>query len=428
MRSLWTLLLPALLVAACAVEGEDADESSSNLDGKNESTNFGKCSLTRAQILAQVSKERGEAISRGFEWLDEKVPFSSSAKKDSYRTDCSGFVSMCWELGAPGFTTRQFGKAESKTSKVDSYDKLVPGDGFVLAGKHSFLFLGWNDAEKTGACVLEQSSTKNDMQFRVRTQAALKKDGYVAIRADVFKDDLTFRPAVPGEDSEPSPSETVTPPDGGTTPTPPPTTCTPKSTAELCEAASEASGVECGVIPNGCSGTVDCSTLTDFKCSATQRCSSNKCVAQACTPKPAAELCAEAKASKGIECGTIPTNCGGTVSCDTVAGFGCAADQTCGTTTNKCTKTTTGTTPPPSTPSDPSSTSPTSSLSDSEDQGESAPAPENDDGAGATSAPKRKKKADGGCAAAPGTSGNSAALAGVALGLAALARRRSRRC
>jgi hypothetical protein len=427
MRALWTLVLPALLVAACAIEGEEEDSSSSNLeDGKNESTNFGKCALTRAQILGQVSEARGEAISRGFEWLDAKVPFSKTGRREEYRTDCSGFVSMCWELGAPGKTTKDFGKAGSKTQKLDSYDKLVPGDGFVLAGQHSFLFLGWNDAEKKGACVLEQSSTKNDMQFRVRTQAGLKKDGFVPIRADAFANDLTYRPAVPTEEEPPKAAATASPDSGTTTPTPTPPACTPKSTAELCEAANTSTGVECGVIPNGCNGTVDCSTLADFKCESNERCSANKCVATTCTPRPAAELCAEAKAAKGVECGTIPTNCGGVVSCDNVAGFGCAEDQTCGTVTpNKCAKKTTTTTTPP--PSDPTSTSPTSSsVSAEEDNGDTRAARENDDGAGAT--PQRtKKKAQSGCSAAPGTGDSGAALAGLALALGAITRRRPRR-
>lgn len=50
-----------------------------------------------------------------------------------------------------------------------------------------------------------------------------------------------------------------------------------------------------------------------------------------CTPKKAEEICNTAKSSsKGVECGTISDGCGGTVNCDTVAGFGCKSGESCG--------------------------------------------------------------------------------------------------
>jgi hypothetical protein len=39
--------------------------------------------ITRAQILARAQT-----------WVDAKVPYSQSAYRDGYRTDCSGYVSM----------------------------------------------------------------------------------------------------------------------------------------------------------------------------------------------------------------------------------------------------------------------------------------------------------------------------------------------
>jgi hypothetical protein len=60
------------------------------------------------------------------------------------------------------------------------------------------MFLGWNDAQKRGACVLEQASTASDMQFRVRTTASLKSGGYKAIRANKLRND-TGAPATGGD-------------------------------------------------------------------------------------------------------------------------------------------------------------------------------------------------------------------------------------
>lgn len=39
---------------------------------------------------------RTTIISRGQDWVDKHVPYSQSGTHDGYRTDCSGFVSMCW--------------------------------------------------------------------------------------------------------------------------------------------------------------------------------------------------------------------------------------------------------------------------------------------------------------------------------------------
>lgn len=39
---------------------------------------------------------RTTIISRGQDWVDKHVPYSQTGSHDGYRTDCSGFVSMCW--------------------------------------------------------------------------------------------------------------------------------------------------------------------------------------------------------------------------------------------------------------------------------------------------------------------------------------------
>jgi len=39
---------------------------------------------------------RSTMISRGQDWVNKHVPYSQEKTYDGYRTDCSGFVSMCW--------------------------------------------------------------------------------------------------------------------------------------------------------------------------------------------------------------------------------------------------------------------------------------------------------------------------------------------
>ncbi len=41
---------------------------------------------------------RPEIVSRAQAWVNAQVPYSQSAYRDGYRTDCSGFVSYAWNL------------------------------------------------------------------------------------------------------------------------------------------------------------------------------------------------------------------------------------------------------------------------------------------------------------------------------------------
>ncbi len=83
--------------------------------------------------------------------------------------------------------------------------------------------------------------------------------------------------------------------------------------------ASCPAGDNCGTVPNGCGGTVNCGT-----CTAPQTCggggTANVCGA-GCTPVTSCPA--------GDNCGTVPNGCGGTVGCGT-----CTAPQTC--TANVC--------------------------------------------------------------------------------------------
>lgn len=95
-------------------------------------------------------------------------------------------------------------------------------------------------------------------------------------------------------------------------------------------------GIQCGFAFLGC-GTDTQANLTDCgSCAADADGGLRKCnqafhvCEPSCTPKTAAQLCADAKAKRGVECGVITNGCGGTVNCDSVAGFGCAAGESCG--------------------------------------------------------------------------------------------------
>jgi len=200
-----TLVVTALALAGCAPGADEEEEGGGDVGETESAVRAQSCGLSRATILSSVSGARRRAIERGFTWLDGyggggEVPYSQSRTYQGYRTDCSGFVSMCWELGR-SYTTADFVRGGGKNKVLRSYDELLPADALVRrsgTSGHAVLFLGWADKSKTAACVLEQNSTREDMMFRARSAASLKADGYKAIRSD----ELDGEPAVASGDDD----------------------------------------------------------------------------------------------------------------------------------------------------------------------------------------------------------------------------------
>lgn len=95
-------------------------------------------------------------------------------------------------------------------------------------------------------------------------------------------------------------------------------------------------GIECGFAWLGCgedtpANYTDCGGCSADDGGAPRVCNGVLHVCEpACTPQSAAELCAAAKAKKGVQCGIITNGCGGTVNCDSVPGFGCVDGESCG--------------------------------------------------------------------------------------------------
>lgn len=353
------LLLPALLaVVACSATSEDESVG----DSQSMLTDWGPCSLSRAEILKGASEGRRRAIERGFKWLDDGVRYSQSSWHEGYRQDCSGFVGMCWELTESPVVSTFYDPGRGLTTTLNSYDALVPGDALARSRSstdgHIALFLGWEEG-KAGACVLEQSSSKNNMKMRIRATTSLKAEGYRAVRSVTLVDDgaapdfTTPDGTVDGPDGAfeqdedmPAGEETNTP-STPSTPTRPKTTTKPKTTStkkvcqpwsalEACGLAWGLGGLECGTTDDGCGRAIDCDTLPTFGCASGETCDRHhKCVAPTCTPLSAEELCADARAAQGVECGVVDDGCGGTTNCDLVTSFGCKTDEKCGT-ANRC--------------------------------------------------------------------------------------------
>jgi len=103
---------------------------------------------------------RAAIINRAKTWIAAKVPYSMSDYwSDGYRQDCSGFVSMAWNLPGNEWTgsLNTFGVQVSR-------DQLQPGDILLFhnpanpeKGSHVVVFGGWTDYTHSSYLAYEQT-------------------------------------------------------------------------------------------------------------------------------------------------------------------------------------------------------------------------------------------------------------------------------
>ncbi|MER5778053.1 peptidoglycan-binding protein [Streptomyces sp. NPDC002039] len=104
--------------------------------------------------------DRTTIINRAKLWLDAKVPYSMSEYwSDGYRQDCSGYVSMAWNLGTNEWT----GSLDTFATRITK-EELLPGDMLLFHnpadpnnGSHVVLFGGWVDGTRTHYVAYEQT-------------------------------------------------------------------------------------------------------------------------------------------------------------------------------------------------------------------------------------------------------------------------------
>ncbi|MFK0259109.1 hypothetical protein [Streptomyces sp. NPDC090445] len=102
---------------------------------------------------------RSDVVARAKTWVDAKVPYSQSSYRSGYRTDCSGRVSMAWNLGTNAWT----GNLDTYANRITK-SELRKGDmllfhnaGNPVNGSHVVLFEGWTDSSKTSYIGIEQT-------------------------------------------------------------------------------------------------------------------------------------------------------------------------------------------------------------------------------------------------------------------------------
>ncbi|MGC5342282.1 peptidoglycan-binding protein [Streptomyces sp. AM 4-1-1] len=127
---------------------------------------------------------RAQIISRAKKWVSQQVPYSMEKYwSDGYRQDCSGYVSMAWNLGSNEWT----GSLAAYGTRI-SRDALEPGDILLFhnpadpgKGSHVTIFGGWTDSSHTSYTAYEQTRPHTRAQ---KTPMAYwsHSDSYLAYR------------------------------------------------------------------------------------------------------------------------------------------------------------------------------------------------------------------------------------------------------
>ncbi|MEU9337042.1 hypothetical protein AB0D49_28395, partial [Streptomyces sp. NPDC048290] len=146
------------LAALLATTGPAAARSPAGHDGTAASA--WTADTPAAAAAAQITRD--EVIVRARSWLRPSVPYSQTARHSneygSYRTDCSGYVSMAWDLPEPGPNTvgllnftNPITKGELKTGDV-----LLDAQGDSNT-RHVVLFDKWADGGQNSYWGYEQA-------------------------------------------------------------------------------------------------------------------------------------------------------------------------------------------------------------------------------------------------------------------------------
>ncbi|GGV93293.1 membrane protein [Streptomyces gelaticus] len=139
-------------------------------------------STTTTPKLRKTS--RADIIKRAKKWVSAEVPYSMVKYwSDGYRQDCSGFVSMAWNLPGNEWT----GSLAAFGTRIARAD-LQPGDILLFhnpadpsKGSHVTIFGGWTDSTHTHYTAYEQ--TKPHTRKKTTPMAYWSNSGsYVAYR------------------------------------------------------------------------------------------------------------------------------------------------------------------------------------------------------------------------------------------------------
>lgn len=110
-------------------------------------------------------------LSRAADWISVPVQYSQvnyySDINGTYRQDCSGYVSMAWDLDYSLTTT---GLPAVATKVAGGLKDIRPGDIILRTGGHNhvFLFVEWANSKHTRATVDEETGVSSPTPYAIR--------------------------------------------------------------------------------------------------------------------------------------------------------------------------------------------------------------------------------------------------------------------
>jgi hypothetical protein len=162
-------------------------------------------------LAAGAAITRSEILARAQTWLNPPVPYSQSAYKGGYRTDCSGYVSMAWHLPENGWTSNL-----NQVGVAIGYNDLRPGDMLLYHnpadptnGSHVVLFDHWAGGVGGDFYIYEQ--TVPNAKHRLWSQAGYSRSNPANFPPSATST-ATAKPTSPCSTSATAPCRT--PPDG----------------------------------------------------------------------------------------------------------------------------------------------------------------------------------------------------------------------
>ncbi|HVY44495.1 MAG TPA: hypothetical protein VHB21_01400 [Minicystis sp.] len=177
------------LTALGCMQGGAVDDGGDG-GGDTTSTDALLPSCDAASVRAATPSSRLAVIDRALAWVAAGVPYSQTSYYEGYRQDCSGFVSMAWQLGTSRVTW-QLAPFEDDITHEIGWDELQPGDALNRdvadhAEGHVMLFGGWLDPGHQLACVVQENHTGTPANVTAYGQGWFGQ--FVPIRDDAIGD------------------------------------------------------------------------------------------------------------------------------------------------------------------------------------------------------------------------------------------------
>lgn len=139
---------------------------------------------------------RDEVIGRAVSWILQGVPYSQTSwwtdSNGTYRQDCSGYVSMAWNLNQR--VNYWTGNLANVSHRIAS-SALQPGDILLLPRSHVVLFAGWANSARTKFHLYEEYSRGKPARYVTNADLSYYLNrGYGAYRYDKIADVKRGRP------------------------------------------------------------------------------------------------------------------------------------------------------------------------------------------------------------------------------------------